>query len=163
VEVGNAGLVLLWPFIGRFFERLGLMREGRFVAEAARHRGAALLEFLVTEDPEPPEHVLPLNKVLCGLPLTEVFEPGEPPSEKEIVEATHLLTAAIEHATVLESMSVPDFRSAFLARRGMLAVRDGAWLLRVAREADDVVLDHFPWGFDWVKLAWMESPLRVEW
>ena len=60
-------------------------------------------------------------------------------------------------------MSIPGFRGTFLLRRGILGIRDGAWLLRVERESFDVVLDRFPWSFAWVKLPWMQAPLRVEW
>ena len=41
--------------------------------------------------------------------------------------------------------------------------RDGAWLLRVERQTYDLVLDRFPWGWEWLRLPWMDAPLRVEW
>ena len=42
-------------------------------------------------------------------------------------------------------------------------MRDGSWLLRVERRGYDLVLDRFPWAFDWLKLPWMEMAMRVEW
>ena len=60
-------------------------------------------------------------------------------------------------------MSIAGFRGTFLLRQGILGQRDGAWLLRVERETYDIVLERFPWSVDWVKLPWMEAPLRVEW
>lgn len=79
------------------------------------------------------------------------------------VLAARLLTAVIERAPILRSMSLAGFRGSFLLRKGVLATRDGAWLSRVEREWYVVVLDRFPWSFGWVKLPWMEAPLRVEW
>jgi hypothetical protein len=122
-----------------------------------------LLQYLVTEDPSPPEYLLPLNKVLCGMQVTEVFDFGPPVSIVEADECSTLLGAAIAHAPILKNMSIAALRGTFLLRRGVLGTRDGAWLLRVERETLDVVLDRFPWDVNWVKLPWMEAPLRVEW
>ena len=69
----------------------------------------------------------------------------------------------IAQAPILNNMSIPGFRGSFLLRLGILSLRDGIWLLRVERETYDLVLDRFPWGFEWVKLPWMETPLQVEW
>ena len=161
--VDNSGLVLLWPFLGRFFERLGLLEEGRFKDASAVQRAVGLLQYVATEDPSPPEYSLPLNKVLCGVDVTEVFDFGPPVTETEAEECANLLGAAIGHAPILKDMSIPGFRGTFLLREGVLGTRDGAWLLRVERESYDVVLERFPWAVDWVRLPWMEAPLRVEW
>ena len=60
-------------------------------------------------------------------------------------------------------MTIDGFRGNFLIRGGSLSMKYGNWLLRVERETYDVVLDRFPWGFQWVKLPWMKEVLRVEW
>jgi hypothetical protein len=163
IHLGNAGLVILWPFLAHFFDRLELLRESRFVDEVARQRAVALLQCLAAGDADPPEYRLPLNKLLCGLPLDAVFELDSPLAEAEIAECEHFLEAVIAQAPILNAMSIGGFRGSFLLRAGILEVRDGAWLLRVERETYDLVLDRFPWGFQWVKLPWMEFPLQVEW
>lgn len=122
-----------------------------------------LLQYLVTEDPSPPEYLLPINKLLCGMAPDEVFEFGPPMVEVETEECTRLLQAAIAQAPILKDMSIPAFRGTFLLRQGILTTRDGAWLLRVERKTYDVVLDRSPWQLDWIKLPWMETALRVEW
>jgi hypothetical protein len=161
--VGNAGLVILWPFLSHFLARLELLADKEFKDAAARQRAVGLLQHIATAESSFPEYLLPLNKVLCGLELTEVFDFGPPLSELEAEECTNLLTAVIQQAPILRDMSVPGFRGTFLLRQGVLSSRDGAWLLRVERETYDVVLDRFPWGWEWVRLPWMEAPLRVEW
>ncbi len=163
VYLDTAGVVLLWPFLGRFFERLGLLTAERFKDVAAVQRAVGLLHYLATEEAAPPEYRLPLAKVLCGLEPEEVFLLEPPLSAEEMNECNLLLDAVIEHAPILRTMSITGFRGTFLLRQGILGQRDGAWLLRVERETYDIVLERFPWSVDWVKLPWMAAPLRVEW
>ncbi len=161
--VGNSGLVLLWPFLGSFFERLNLVTAKGFNDQAARQRAVGLLQYLVTENPSPPEYQVTLSKLLCGIELDEVFDFGPPVTEAEAEECTNLLRAVIGQAPILNDMSTAGFRGTFLLRRGVVSVSDGAWLLRVERETWDVVLDRFPWSWNWIKMSWMEAALCVEW
>ncbi len=161
--IDNAGLVILHPFLRHFFERLELLEDKQFPDLASRQRAIGLLQYAVSEDPAPPEYLLPLNKVLCGVELDDVFDFGPPVTETEVEECTSLLTAVIANAPILKNMSINGLRGTFLLRPGVLSSRDGAWLLRVERETYDVVLDRFPWTLQWVKLPWMDTPLRVEW
>lgn len=161
--IDNAGVVILHPFLRSFFERLGLLEDKQFKDLAARQRAIGLLQYVVSEDPSPPEYLLPLHKVLCGLELDEMFDFGPPVTDAEAEECNNLLTAVIANASILKNMSVNGLRSTFLLRHGVLSSRDGAWLLRVERETYDVVLDRLPWTLQWVKLPWMDVPLRVEW
>ena len=161
--INNAGLVILHPFLRHFFTRLELLENRQFKETACRQRAVGLLQYVVSEDPFPPEYLLPLNKTLCGMELDDVFDFGPPVTEDEADECTNLLTAVIANAPILKNMSVQGLRGTFLLRQGILSSRDGAWLLRVERETYDVVLDRFPWTLQWVKLPWMDTPLRVEW
>jgi len=163
IYVDNAGLVILWPFLQSFFGRLGLLDEKRFRDEAAAQRAAGLLQYVATADEAPPEYLLPLNKVLCGSALDEVFDFGEPIGADEVEECTDLLTAVIAQAPILRQMSIAGFRGTFLLRHGQLSARDGNWLLRVQRETHDIVLDRFPWSVQIVKLPWMTALMQVEW
>ena len=95
--------------------------------------------------------------------LATVFEMDTPLTEAETSECDIFLTSVIAQAPILHAMSIRGFRGSFLIRGGILSVKHGNWLLQVERETHDVVLDRFPWGFQWVKLPWMEETLRVEW
>ncbi len=163
VYIENSGLVVLWPFLTRFFERLELVDGGRFKKVPAQHRAAGLLQYMVTEDPSPPEYQTTLNKILCGLDPGEVLDFGAPVTDTESEESAILLTSAIAQAPILRDMSIEGFWGSFLLRHGLLTARDGAWLLRVKRETYDVVLDRFPWSVAWIKFPWMPVPLGVEW
>ena len=161
--VDNAGLVLLWPFLQRFFGQLELLENKSFKDAEASQRAVGLLQYLVTGEAPGPEYLLPLNKVLCGMKPADVFDFGSPLNATERDECTRLLEAVIEHASILRNMSIEGLRGTFLLRKGILESRDGAWLLRVERETFDVVLERFPWSFNWVKLPWMTAPMCVEW
>ncbi len=164
LPVSNAGLVILWPFLAHFFSHLSLLdEERRFKDFAARQRAVGLLQVLATREASPPEYLLPLNKLLCGLAADEVFEFGPPLLESEAQECENLLEAVIAQAPILREMTTDGFRGSFLLRLGILSARDGMGLLRVERQTYDIVLDRFPWSWEWVKLSWMDAPLRVEW
>ncbi len=140
-----------------------MLQDKKFVDVAAQHRAAGLMQYVVTEDPTPPEYQMLLNKLLCGISPDDVLEFGPEVTESEVQECAGLLTAAIENAPVLRNMSHEGFRGSFLLRKGGLSAGEGSWILRVEREAYDVVLDKFPWSFSWIKLPWMQAPLAVEW
>lgn len=163
VYINNAGLCLLWPFLGAFFERLALVQNGRFPSQAAKQCAVSLLHYLSTGELNPPEYLLPFNKLLCAMAIDEVFDLAEPPTDAQIDACDELLGAVIANAPILNDMSVNGFRGSFLLRRGSLGASDGCWRVRVERETYDVVLERFPWSWQWFKLPWMEYPLRVEW
>lgn len=161
--VTNAGLVILWPFLSSFFGHLGLLEERDFKDLAARQRAVGLLQVLATGQADFPEYLLPLNKLLCGLELTHPFDFGPPLRKPEAKDVKSLLKAVIAQAPILNNMSIDGFRASFLLRSGLLTTHGGHWLLRVERQTYDIVLERFPWSWEWVRLPWMEAPLRVEW
>ena len=161
--VDNAGLVLLWPFLTQFFDLSGLIANKSFIDQDAMQRAVAYLQLLATGATVFPEYLLPLNKILCGMEPDAVFMLDSPLETAEIEASDNLLTAVISQVPILNNMSIPAFRGTFLLRHGVLRTRDGAWLLQVERETYDVVLDRFPWQWEWLKLPWMTSPCRVEW
>jgi len=161
--LANAGLVLLWPFLQPFADRLGLLQDRQFRSPAHALRLAVLLQVLATGDAEPPEFQLPLNKLLCGLPLDTPLLLDDPLRSDELDECSALLAAVVLAAPVLRQMSADGLRQAFLQRAGQLSTQDGHWLLRVERAAHDLVLDRFPWSAAIVRLPWMPRLLQVQW
>jgi hypothetical protein len=162
--VENAGLVLLWPFLASFFGHLGLIGADKaFLGEAARHRAAGLLHHAATGEAAAPEYWLALNKALCGIALDAVHDFGEPLTLAEAAETGRLLEAVLAHAPALGNLTIDGLRGSFLLRKGALTTRDGAWLLRVVRQSYDIVLDRLPWTMEWVRLPWMQAPLKIEW
>ncbi|GAA4274033.1 contractile injection system tape measure protein [Aquimarina gracilis] len=163
ISIQNAGLVLFWPFLVRFFENLQLIANKTFIDETAKHMAVYALQYLCEgEDQEWFEGALPLNKLLCGLEVDEVVSPIEL-SEEEIAIADDLLTAVIERGPKWKNLSPEGFRASYLCRPGSLRTRDGHWLLQVQRETHDITLEKLPWGFHTIKLPWMQEIIVVEW
>ncbi len=152
IYVGNAGLVLLWPYLEHFFARLDLVVDRRFRSDAHRNQAVALLQLLATGALAFVEYQLPLNKVLCGVAPEAVVELDEPLPENMIAACDQLLEAVIANAQAFGDISAAGLRW-----------RDGAWLLQVERVTYDLILNRLPWRWEWVKLPWMHVPLRVEW
>ena len=163
--VTTAGLCLLWPFLPRFFARLGLLddRLSAFAAPAHQHRAVLLLHHLATGESTAPDFALALPKALCGLPPHAPHDALEPVTEAEAGEASLLLDAVIAHAGCFGDISPDGLRGSFLMRDGILTTRDGAWLLRVERLTADAVLARLPWTTEWVRQPWMQAAMRVEW
>ncbi len=161
--LNNSGLVIIWPFYTWFFKQLGLIREEVFVDEEARHKAACLMQAVASGIPGTVEYMLPLNKLLCGIPLNEPIDGLNELTNEDMADCNTLLQAVIEQVEILNNMSTCGFRGSFLLREGVLKSRDGQWHLYVKGETYDVVLERFPWPFNFVKLPWMQQLLYVEW
>lgn len=163
IYVGNAGLILVWPYLSKFFETLGLVTNRGFVDEEASARAVYLLHYLAFGTGEIPEYSLMLNKILCGIDPGVPLKPGFEITETEIAECENLLQAVIFNWPVLRNVTIAGLRSMFLIREGILRIRDGHWALSVENQAYDILLDKIPWGISMVKLPWMPELLFVEW
>jgi hypothetical protein len=165
IAVDNAGLSLLWPFLPELFAQLALLDEARrhWRDAVAAHRAVTLLDHLATGEPAVDEARLPLAKLLCGLPLDAVHDPGEPVDTAELQVLDGFLQAMLEHCQPLGHLSVEGLRGSWLLRPGLIEQRDGLPLLRVERRGYDILLDRLLWPREWVRLPWMPLPLRVEW
>lgn len=164
LRVEDAGLVILWPFIERGFERAGLLdAERRFADADARRQAVGLLSWIVFEDDAAPEHRLPLAKLLCGLAPDEPCFVDEAPQPSLQQVGLQMMQALVEHAPSLRRPPLAALRAHYLRRAGLLGVRTGTWLLQAERQPQDLLLDRCPWSWAWVRLPWMQAPLQVAW
>lgn len=163
--IANAGLVLLAPYLGNFFETLGLIENKQFKSETAQQRAIHLLQFLAQGTWDNPEYELVLNKILCAWPLAETLPQSIETTELEQNEAESLLKAVIQNWPVLKNTSITGLRESFLQRKGKLSFQEKnlSWLLQVEPQPYDVLLNQLPWGYAMIKLSWMPHLLRVEW
>jgi hypothetical protein len=161
--VGNAGLVLLWPFLSRFWEKIGLMQERTFISEAARQQAVLLLAYLATGETEFPEYQLPLAKLLCGYPLAQPLPLELELDEPTAAECKALLEVVPSHNDKLKNLSAEGFRTAWLQREGVLKAKDDHFVLHVEGKPYDVLLEHMPWSVQMLRMQWMEGILMVEW
>ncbi|MFK7907511.1 MAG: contractile injection system tape measure protein [Chitinophagales bacterium] len=163
VYVQNAGLVLIYPFLSRYFNYLGMLEENKFKDEETAHRGVLLLQFLATGFSESPEHELVLNKLLCGLPLNTPVPLKIEMTEKETQISEQMLQGVIQNWKRLNNMTAGNFRGSFLLREGKLEEKEKFWQLKVEKKAWDLLLKTLPWGFSIVRIPWMEKMINVEW
>jgi hypothetical protein len=161
IFIENAGLILLHPFLPRFFEGLGIAEESRIIQP---EKALALLHYLTTGSTKTPEYELVLPKILCNIPISTPISSEIEITGAETDETSALLDAVIKHWDALRNTSQDGLRGTFLLRSGKLSLKnDGDWLLQVEPRTFDILLDQLPWGITMVKLPWMEKMIWVEW
>ncbi|MCX7099065.1 MAG: contractile injection system tape measure protein [Methylococcales bacterium] len=163
--VNSAGIILFHPFLQRFFQNLGLCKDGVFIDETSRQRAVCLVHHLATGEVHTPEYQLVLPKFLCGMPLNAPIDHFIEIDAAEQSESENLILAAVKHWDALGKVSPDWLREMFLRRDGKLERGETGWQLSVERKAQDILLDRLPhgWGLGIVKLPWMNDLLRIEW
>jgi contractile injection system tape measure protein len=164
-RVHHAGLVLLHPFLPRFFESLAIKEADKPALVSGKlPRAATLLHRIAAGEEEVFEFELDFIKVLLGLPLESPLPVSEGlllASDREEVEA--LLSAVIGHWRVHKNTSVRGLRSSFLQRSGLLREEAQGFRLQVEPASFDMLLGQLPWGIGTVKLPWMKKAIFTEW
>ncbi|MES2442403.1 MAG: contractile injection system tape measure protein [Pseudomonadota bacterium] len=168
IFIGNAGLVLLNPYLPALFERLGLItknEEGlpRIEGVEAQSRAVHLLQYMADGHTDRPEPELVLNKLLSGVAVAQPIEPSITPTPVEIETCDGLLHAVIANWTIIRNTSIDGLRETFLRREGRLLHSDGRWDLHVQRKGLDVLVDQVPWTFSMIYHRWMADPIQVTW
>lgn len=176
LEVNNAGLMLLAPYLPRLFFLLGYLKEDKksFKDTESRQRALFGIQYVVYgEEQEYAEHELSLNKLLVGYELESPL-PRQlllTSREKELLE--EMISGVKANWDKVKNTSLKGFRDSFIKRRGNLILaeeRGGPtldkgkrWELWVEERAYDVLLDSIPWGFKMVKFPWMNGIIEVKW
>ncbi len=161
--IKNAGLVILNNYIEMLFERLHLTFNREFTSAENQRKAVHYLQYLVTGLSNSEETTLPLNNVLCGLPLTQTVPNGITISDEEKELIHGLLTAAISNWPSVGETTVDGFRGNWLVREGLLQELEDRWELVVEKRVYDLLLHKSPFSFSIIKYPWMEKPLHVIW
>jgi hypothetical protein len=163
IFVSNAGIILLHPFLFRFFKNLNLFAEERFVDKLSHQKALYLLHYLATGNMSPQEYELAIAKILSGYPLEEPVNHSIKLTQQELTESESLLLSAIGQWEILKSTSPDGLREGFLQRNGKLYLKNGILTLQIEQGPIDMLLDHLPWNLSIIKLPWMKDILKVEW
>jgi hypothetical protein len=168
IMVYNAGLVILWPFFTRFFRQLGLLDKGKWIDEAAQMRAVYLLQYLVDfqewdDNAAASEHLLMLNKVLCGLSIEAIVTLDAPLTDLEKEHAPIILRSAMQNWKAMERTSIDGFQRSFLFREGLLSRRGEHWNLKVVKRAYDQILSQLEWSLSVIKLPYNDYFIYIEW
>jgi len=163
IPVKNAGLVLINGYLQVLFDRLELTRNRSFIDIVCQMQAVHYLQYVATGLSITHEILLPLNKVMCGLPLSFPVTDGVEISaqNKDIIEG--LIKAMIGHWPSVGDSSVYGFRGNWMVRDGLLTEREDKWELVVEKRAYDILLHKSPFSFSIIKYPWMDKPLHVNW
>ena len=162
--VANADAVLLWPYLRRFFDQVGLLEEGKFLSACARVRGVMLVQYLGTGSTEAEELQLTLPKILCGVPIETVVPLHINLKEQERSVSEDLLNAVCRNWPPMNNSSIASLREAFLERGGKLTKTEpNIYKLDVSPGPYDMLLDQLPWQIGTVQLNHMPAPITVHW
>jgi hypothetical protein len=162
--VEDAGAVLLWPFLVHYFDRIGLLEEGRFASEAAAVRGVMLIHYLATANTATEEPQLVLAKLLCGVPFETPVTPRIDLTEIEETVSDELLNVVCQNWPPLRNSSVEALRETFLLREGSLSrLEERIWVLNVTAKPYDMLLGQLPWTLSTFKTSLMQHPMMVQW
>ena len=163
IYINNAGLVLLAPYIPRYFDMLGLLEKNKFKSREEAERGVHLLQYLLNESTNSYEYQLVLNKLLCGVDAGVPIARGIDITTEEKEASMSLLKGVIGNWPILKNTSIEGFRESFLLREAHLQLKNDSWQLQVQSKAYDMLLDSLPWSYSTIKLSWMKRPIQVDW
>ncbi|AXT62053.1 hypothetical protein D1816_17380 [Aquimarina sp. AD10] len=163
VQIYNAGLIILWPFLTRLFEHFTLVKNRAFVDLDSMHKAVYMLQYLAYATIDFPEHQLVLNKILVGMPSQEHLPPFTILSQEEKDMAYSLLYGVINNWEKVKNSSPEGIQETFLQREGVLKFEEEQITLKVEKKGVDVLLSSISWNISLVKLPWMKKPLFVEW
>ena len=163
IYLNNSGLILLHPYLPMLFERLDYLDETKNWLPEKAECAVLLLQKMVQPQGEIQEIDLPLNKLLCGLPLTEPASTDFSPTDQELEMCNSLLTAIMQQWQPMQNSSIEAFREAWLQRFGKLAEQEEKWELVVEKKAYDVLLSSLPFSISLIKNRWMKKSIVVNW
>ncbi len=164
--IENAGLIIVASFLPPFFKKLKLADTHEFYSAEHQEKAILLSQYLVTGALQSPEHLLPLNKLLCGWPLDRPLIQALKLTSTEKQEAGHLLQAIINHWGKIGKSSIAALQETFLQRKATLKYQEGlkAWHINVEYKSGiDIFTAKIPWTISMVKLPWMKEKIHVEW
>ena len=158
---GCVGIVLLNPYVPLLFKRLNLLSEEKAFLPDCQPKAIQVLNYLALGNEQ--AHADPLPRIICGIATQgDIHLPPLEAKEKDVCDS--LLSAVIEHWSVLGNTSLAGLRHSFLQRSGSLTFHeDNGWTLRVGKQGMDVLLSRIPWGFSTLKFPFMDQVLHVEW
>lgn len=162
-RVSAAGIILIWPYLSRLFEHMGLLNDGSFENKNQQSKAIYTLAYLASGETDWEESELLLAKLLCGFPLGSPLIVQLEIDEELANLCEGMLQAVIGHWSVLGETSSQSFRQSFLLREASLHLGEEEHVLEVDTQAYDVLLSQLPWSISLIQLSWMEKPLSVIW
>lgn len=163
IQVLNAGIVLLHPFIASFFDKVGLTENGQFISKSCQQRAVCLLHYIATGELEFEEQCLYFQKFICHYNQEDSIPKDLPISSFEKEEVAHLLQAVLGYWTSLKGTSAQGLRGNFLIRKGVLEHDGNNAIIHVEKKTADILLKQIPWTLNFAKWPWNPHLLTIKW
>jgi hypothetical protein len=164
IYIGNAGIIILHPFLPALFKELGLLDDkDQFYAEEYCQRAVVLLHYLQTGKAEYEEQYLAFNKIICSMKPEDNLPDDIILTENEKKECDQLLDIIVGYWEALKGASREALQETFFTRNGKLSLKNEIYLLQVERSATDILIDRLPWGIGIIKLPWLSHLIHAEW
>ena len=163
IIIQNAGLIILWPFFYRLFDKCGYLIDRKFKDDLSIQKGILLMQYLVTGSLKTNENELVLNKILCGVAQRTPIDVKIDIDDIEIEMCDSLLKGVLQNWQKLGNSSVATLRETFLIREGILTRNELDYNLDIVKETFDMLLDTIPWNISMIQTTFMENRIIVDW
>ncbi len=164
IPVYNAGLVLFYPFLISFFDKLNLLKDRKqFKSIKEQIKAVHLLHYLSGFHKDSFEHLMLLNKLICGVNILFPVGKNYPISEPEKKEINLLLEAVIQNWAIIKNTSIEGLQESFIRRKGILEQNQNDWILRVETKGIDILLENLPWNIRFISFPWNDFIIYVDW
>ena len=163
INVSNAGIILLHPFLSSFFEKVGLIEKGLFISKLCQQRAVCLLHYIATGELEFEEQYLFFQKYICEYDIEESIPRNLPISQYEKDEVDKLLNAVLEHWKSLKGVSTQGLRGNYLIRNGVLQLDGIESIIHMEQKTADILLKQIPWTLNYAKWSWHSKLLTIKW
>lgn len=163
IVIQNAGLIILWPFFFRLFDKCGFIIDKEFKDEESLQKGILLTQYLVTGSTEFNENELVLNKILCGAPQFMNVDVTLEVNEVYLDLCESLLKGVLKNWEKLSNSSVQTLRETFLIREGILRPVELDYKLNVIKGTFDMLIETIPWNISIIQTTFMKNKITVDW
>ncbi len=164
IPVYNAGIILFYPFLISFFDKLNLLEDRKqFKSVKEQIKAVHLLHYLSGFHKDAFEHLMLLNKLICGVNILFPVGKNYPISEPEKKEINLLLKAVIQNWAIIKNTSIEGLQESFIKRKGILEQNQNDWILRVETKGIDILLENLPWNIRLISFPWNDFIIYVDW
>ena len=163
IVIQNAGLIILWPFFFRLFDKCGFIIDKEFKDEESLQKGILLTQYLVTGSTEFNENELILNKILCGAPQFMNVDVTLEVDDVYLDLCESLLKGVLKNWEKLSNSSVETLRETFLIREGILRPVELDYKLNVIKGTFDMLIETIPWNISIIQTTFMKNKISVDW
>lgn len=164
VYIQNAGLLILHPYLSRFFTTIKFLDAAGKIKSDKIELAIHLLHYLATKKEKQAESNLVFEKFICGYPMDKPIRKNIRLPQNLKKEAESLLESVLRNWQILKNTSTDGLRENFMKRAGKLILDDESkYRIVVERKTQDILLEKLPWNLTIVRLPWIDRLIFVEW